>query len=42
MFIEPMIIGVPSGFSGYIRLDTKTVLKKKSCENSVEQKASDR
>ena len=29
MFIEPMITWVPSGFSGYIWLDTKIVLKKK-------------
>ena len=29
MFIEPMITRVPSGFSGYIWLDTKIVLKKK-------------
>ena len=28
MFIEPMITWVPSGFSGYIWLDTKIVLKK--------------
>ena len=27
MFIEPMITWVPSGFSGYIRFDTKIVLK---------------
>ena len=30
MFIEPTITWVPSGFSGYIWLDTKTVLKKKT------------
>ena len=29
MFIEPTITWVPSGFSGYIWLDTKIVLKKK-------------
>ena len=36
MFIEPMITWVPSGFSGYIWLDTKIVLKK-SCtsDNSM-------
>ena len=28
MFIERMITWVPSGFSGYIWLDTKIVLKK--------------
>ena len=28
-FIEPTITWVPSGFSGYIWLDTKIVLKKK-------------
>ena len=28
MFIEPTIAWVPSGFSEYIGLDTKTVLKK--------------
>ena len=28
MFIEPTIIWVPSGFSGYIWPDTKIVLKK--------------
>ena len=28
MFIEPMITSVPSGFSGYIWLDTKILLKK--------------
>ena len=28
MFIEPTITRVPSGFSGYIWLDTKIVLKK--------------
>ena len=28
MFIEPLIIQVPTGFSGYIWLDTKIVLKK--------------
>ena len=31
MFIEPTITWVPSGFSGYIWLDTKIVLKKKIC-----------
>ena len=30
MFIEPTITWVPSGFSGYIWLDTKIVLKKVS------------
>ena len=29
MFIEPTITWVPSGFSGYIWLDAKIVLKKK-------------
>ena len=29
MFIEPTITWVPSGFSGYIWLDTKIVFKKK-------------
>ena len=29
MFIEPTITWVSSGFSGYIWLDTKIVLKKK-------------
>ena len=29
MFIEPTITWVPSGFSGYIWLDTKIVLKKR-------------
>ena len=28
MFIEPTITWFPSGFSGYIWLDTKIVLKK--------------
>ena len=28
MFIEPTITWVPSGFSGYIWLDTKIVLNK--------------
>ena len=28
MFIEPTITWVPSGFSGYIWLDTKNVFKK--------------
>ena len=28
MFIEPTITRVPSGFSGYIWLDTKIVFKK--------------
>ena len=32
MFIEPTITWVPSGFSGYIWLDTKIVLKKKNHE----------
>ena len=31
MFIEPTITWVPSGFSGYIWLDTKIVLKKGPC-----------
>ena len=31
MFIEPTITWVPSGFSGYIWLDTKIVLKKDIC-----------
>ena len=30
MFTEPTITWVPSGFSGYIWLDTKIVLKKKN------------
>ena len=30
MFIEPTITWVSSGFSGYIWLDTKIVLKKRS------------
>ena len=34
MFIEPTITWVPSGFSGYIWLDTKIVLKKKKNESS--------
>ena len=29
MFIEPTITWIPSGFSGYIWLDTKIVLKRK-------------
>ena len=34
MFIEPTITRVPSGFSGYIWLDTKIVLKKSiDCES---------
>ena len=33
MFIEPTITWVPSGFSGYIWLDTKIVLKKKVTQN---------
>ena len=32
MFIEPTITLVPSGFTGYIWLDTKIVLKKKLAE----------
>ena len=36
MFIEPMITWVPSGFSGYIWLDTKIVLKKKKRLREVE------
>ena len=35
MFIEPMITWVPSGFSGYIWLDTKIVLKKKKKKNHL-------
>ena len=35
MFIEPTITWVPSGFSGYIWLDTKNVLKKKKDEFRV-------
>ena len=31
MFIEPTITWVPSGFSGYIWLDTKIVFEKKNC-----------
>ena len=34
MFIEPTITWVPSGFSGYIWLDTKIVLKKKKKKKS--------
>ena len=30
MFIEPTITWIPSGFSGYIWLDTKIVLKKQT------------
>ena len=29
MFIEPMITRISSGFSGYTRLDTKIVFKKR-------------
>ena len=36
VFIEPMITRVPSGFSGYIWLDTKIVFKEK-CHSSVQQ-----
>ena len=37
MFIEPTITWVPSGFSGYIWLDTKIVFKKKvmTCQSEV-------
>ena len=35
MFIEPTITWVPSGFSGYIWLDTKIVLKKKQLKKPV-------
>ena len=35
MFIEPTITWVPSGFSGYIWLDTKIVLKKSYIKNST-------
>ena len=35
MFIEPTITWVPSGFSGYIWLDTKIVLKKKFFSSNV-------
>ena len=31
MFIEPTITWVPSGFSGYIWLDTKIVFRKTVC-----------
>ena len=34
MFIEPTITWVPSGFSGYIWLDTKIVLKEKKRKNN--------
>ena len=34
MFIEPMITRVTSGFSGYIWLDTKIVLKKENCSTN--------
>ena len=33
MYIEPTITWVPSGFSGYIWLDTKIVFKKLNSEN---------
>ena len=35
MFIEPTITWVPSGFSGYIWLDTKIVLKKKKKKSNL-------
>ena len=35
MFNEPTITWVPSGFSGYIWLDTKIVLKKKNPHSSI-------
>ena len=35
MFIEPTITWVPSGFSGYIWLDTKIVLKKNTFLTSI-------
>ena len=35
MFIEPTIIWVPSVFSGYIWLDTKTVKKKKMKNGAI-------
>ena len=41
MFIEPTITWVPSGFSGYIWLDTKIVLKKKlsvKCSRQIQEK----
>ena len=37
MFTEPTITWVPSGFSGYIWLDTKIVLKKKNEKKKYEQ-----
>ena len=36
MFIEPTITWVPSGFSGYIWLDTKIVFKKESNEENLD------
>ena len=36
MFIEPTITWVPSGFSGYIWLDTKTVLKKLTMQGETD------
>ena len=38
MFIEPTITWVPSGFSGYIWLDTKIVLKKKKSWKKMDVK----
>ena len=38
MFIEPTITWVPSGFSGYIWLDTKIVLKKKKKKKKKKSK----
>ena len=35
VFIEPAITRIPSGFSGYIWLDTKIVLKKTYCMSYV-------
>ena len=39
MFIEPTITRVPSGFSGYIWLDTKIVLTKKEEKTSLTEKS---
>ena len=36
MFIEPLIIWVPSGFSGYKWLDTKIVLEKKNSKQTID------
>ena len=35
MLFEPTITWVPSGFSGYIWLDTKIVLKKKMAQRYI-------